>query len=235
MTLGDPSSSSSARITFAQFESYCIDYLARRDQSHAAHSSLSWQTYAQAWQYDPPLHPGKAFESTAGLSRSFDFLIPSLFPSHDSIEDLEVTQEDPSLPDDPELSDTQLEPARQTISIHQTITHSPIWALPILHFHAALLSGEPVPLDQLTRLGVVHSLGSAPQQTDGMVAAISVGDHPRTGLPSYYLHPCNTASALEGLLSSDPRTEDGKEEERGWTYMSTFISLCASAVEMRAS
>ncbi len=226
MTLDDPSSSSSsARITFAQFVSYCLDYLARRDRSHAPHSSLSWLTYAQAWQYDPPLHSGKAFESTAGLSRSFDFLIPSLSPSHDPIDDSEAGQEDVSLPDDPEQTDFRLDPARQTIRIHQTITHSPIWALPILHFHATIPSGEPVPLNQLTRLGVVHSLGSVPQQTDGMVAAISVGDHPRTGLPSYYLHPCNTAAALEGLLASNQGKEEGETERRGDGFIEHLYQL----------
>lgn len=141
------------------------------------------------------------------------------------------------------------EVARETVTVHQAISWSKIWRLPVLYFHAHTAGGQPVALSHLTRVGIVHSSGTLPHadgaddvgehEVDTPATPISVADHPRTGLPTYFLHPCHTETALQSLLlhrHDQHPIGDGEGEggEQGWTYLSAFVNLCSSAVEMRA-
>ncbi|CBQ69349.1 conserved hypothetical protein [Sporisorium reilianum SRZ2] len=228
----------STRISFAQFQTFSLAYLAHRDRLFLSPTptALSWLTYATQWVWLPPVYPGTAFEATACLSRSFSVAVPTSA--------LHIDAQDAAL--QAEVEDEAEQPAtevRETVTVHQTISWSSVWRVPVLHFHAHTAGGEPVSLSHLARVGVVHSHGTLPahggvkdvldmqqqEQEPGGVAAISVADHPRTALPSYFLHPCHTEAALRGLL-----VHRGDDEDAGWAYMSAFISLCASAVEMRA-
>ena len=219
-----------AQLTFAEFESHCLAYLSQRDATPPSLSDeLSWRTYATGWTWPPALHPGVAFESTACLERSFPLLNRTYSPPPNSLDDQVEEEDDPATT--PSLQDDGKIGGREVVTVVQTIAYSRVWRLPVLHFHAYLSSGDPVPLEQLAVLNIVHATGTLPQsgeQDDQAQAAISVGDHPRTGLPSYFLHPCHTNAALSLLLQR-------QQDEREAGYMASFISLCASAVEMRAT
>ncbi|SJX64986.1 uncharacterized protein SRS1_15814 [Sporisorium reilianum f. sp. reilianum] len=226
----------STRISFAQFQTFSLAYLAHRDRLFLSPTptALSWLTYATQWVWLPPVYPGTAFEATACLSRSFSVAVPTSA--------LHVDAQDATLHLEVEEDEAVAAEARETVTVHQTVSWSSVWRVPVLHFHAHTAGGEPVSLSHLARVGVVHSHGTLraqggvedrldmqqQQQQPGGVAAISVADHPRTALPSYFLHPCHTEAALRASLHR------GDEEDAGWAYMSAFISLCASAVEMRA-
>lgn len=206
----------SARLTFPQFRSYCQSYLSHRTPSISS-APLSWQTYAQGWEWLDPTLPGAVFEPSACLSRSFSLLAP---PSTtlSSSEETEESHDDSSA----EIQQ------HEAITVVQTIHWSKIWQLPVLYFHAHTASGQPLSLEQLVSAGVVRKLSTLPTEEDGGMGGISVADHPRTGLPSFYLHPCNTNDALTSLIHREGEGE-------GWEYVAAFISLCASAVEMRSS
>ena len=238
-----------ARISFAQFESYSQAYLAHRETKLSRSEDderLSWLTYAKGWEWQPPTLPGVAFEGSVCLSRSFSIPVSPRTTSPVSEFDIEL---DPNLLQEEILSEPLEEESTQfhslttdrrgeLVTITQTISHSKIWQLPILHFHANHSSGEPVPLEQLKELNIVFRTGNLPEEVEGggFEGAISVTDHPRSGIPVYYLHPCQTNDALNSLLEDRQEgKEEGEGEEEGWKYIASFISLCSSAVEMRAS
>lgn len=61
---------------------------------------------------------------------------------------------------------------------------------------------------------------------------LSQGEHPISGLSSFYLHPCETATWLETIRKSNCR--DLQPEAEMAAYLETFVMLCSSAVEMRS-
>ena len=226
----------SAKISFDQFRLYSLAYLQHRDRliSTVSPSQLSWLTYAAGWRWLPALHPGSAFERTACLERSL-----CVVSRHSSLDTDEVLVEHVD-----EVVDQSESSVQQVVTVYQTISYSNIWRLPILHFSAYTETGQPVQIDKLRRFGVVHSTGSLqderyPPQGDEVIDAqvipLSVADHPRTGLPAYYLHPCNTEGALTALLQHVDGQQHNSQVQSDCAYIEVFVNLCASAVEMRAS
>lgn len=61
-------------------------------------------------------------------------------------------------------------------------------------------------------------------------ASLSQTDHPITGVPSYYLHPCQTATRLSEMLAVQPE-EEGEDALR--LYLEAFIALHAATLQMR--
>lgn len=85
---------------------------------------------------------------------------------------------------------------------------------------------------------------------------LSTSDHPATGLPAICLHPCQTATVIGEMLASSTEAtrwstmpESSETAEGGQLragdrvdddsyarqYLEAFMTLCASAVEMRSS
>lgn len=153
----------------------------------------------------------------------------------------EAEHEDPTSP-------IPMQGVGEIATVSQSVSWSPIWQLPILYFHANDSSGQPLSIDQMKQTNIVFRQGTLPREKQEVIGGGgSVGDHPRSGLPVYYLHPCENEGAMGTLLGEkeesgaggQARREgagegEGKEEE-GWRYIAAFISLCASAVEMRAT
>lgn len=199
----------------SHFHSACFSYL---EQAGVQPLSLGSHQYARGWVWQ---HPTQAvLPSSAGLVRSFDICVPTATSSSDTDE---LTE-----PIDDSATHAAL---TQTVRVHQSVHWSSTWRVPVLYFHASWPSGQPLSLDELSTARVIHNTGTLQSalvnpQTDGSYfAPISYGDHPRTGLPSFYLHPCQTAHILSDILP--PSHPDH-------LYIAAFLSLCASAVEMRA-
>lgn len=70
---------------------------------------------------------------------------------------------------------------------------------------------------------------------------LSLSDHPITSLPCISLHPCQTAVVIGEMMQSrgisaeqDDDHQEGEESVYGREYLEAFMTICASAVEMRA-
>jgi len=71
-----------------------------------------------------------------------------------------------------------------------TIVYSSSYASPVLYFTVATTSGSPLPpASVLELLPRQISINDTPP--------ISMEEHPISGLPVFFLHPCNTSSLLE--------------------------------------
>jgi hypothetical protein len=69
---------------------------------------------------------------------------------------------------------------------------------------------------------------------------LSLSDHPITSLPCISLHPCQTAVVIGEMMQShgvsakrDGDHHEGEESVYGREYLEAFMTICASAVEMR--
>lgn len=77
-----------------------------------------------------------------------------------------------------------------------TIVFSETWRVPVLHFTVQDSAGNPCPREQ-----VLSMLPTAKQHNDTW-NFVSYDEHPITGTPSYFLHPCQTQDILT-LLQND--------------------------------
>ncbi|GAD93518.1 autophagy-related protein Atg10 [Paecilomyces variotii No. 5] len=82
------------------------------------------------------------------------------------------------------------------VEIEYSITRSPTYQVPVLYF-----TWRHAPPAGPRGIDTVYTYLVPDQYKDelkavGVLGAISMGDHPETGTPAYFVHPCNTADAL---------------------------------------
>ncbi|PWY99193.1 hypothetical protein BCV70DRAFT_201399 [Testicularia cyperi] len=141
------------------------------------------------------------------------------------------------------------------VTVTQSIHWSNTWRVPVLYFHACFDSGQPLSLQQLlSSPSILHAsstlrsslpsnstsnpnsepdLETQDQEQDqdqrgSYFPPISYGDHPRTALPSFYLHPCETIHFLSTIIQPSSTSVSPKQ------FLEAFISLCSNVIEMRA-
>ncbi|KAL9931782.1 hypothetical protein V8E36_009332 [Tilletia maclaganii] len=142
-------------------------------------------------------------------------------------------------------------------SMSQSICYSSTWKVPVFYFSVSLSDGTPLTLDQVIRSSIVQheldplterpgqqqaqnsdSAGTphAPANTTAAnlpatFAPISTSEHPITGRPALYLHPCETANWLETLLLP----QVAKREARNAMARASSSSSLASTSSSRKS
>ena len=101
-----------------------------------------------------------------------------------------------------------------------SIVYSDTWRVPVLYFTVQDASGNPCPRDQ-----VLSMLPAASQQQDKW-DFISYDEHPITGTPSYFLHPCQTQDLLELLHHG---------EKQSSTLLLSWLSMILPAIGFNLS
>ncbi|PWN49613.1 hypothetical protein IE53DRAFT_388151 [Violaceomyces palustris] len=141
----------------------------------------------------------------------------------------------------------QTQEARQLVTVDQSILWSPTWQVPVLHFSASWQDGSPLSLTELLESPVfVRSTAFDPtsvSQDPGEscdLPQISQGEHPVTGRPSWFLHPCHTAELLSQILGAPnpdpellPILESDRRKRPGSEYIEAFMMMLSSDVQMR--
>ncbi|KAK6497775.1 hypothetical protein TWF481_012177 [Arthrobotrys musiformis] len=114
--------------------------------------------------------------------------------------DIDVDIEDDE--DDPEALQASISPP--THRVVYSITLSPIYSVPILHFTVAPLS--PSPPTPVSLVDIYDLLVPSSRKEElrglGVQGGISQGEHPYTGRVVWFVHPCRTGEVLaefEGL------------------------------------
>lgn len=80
------------------------------------------------------------------------------------------------------------------------IVHSPSYQVPVLYLSFKNLPSGPQPsIDELYQMLVPTTYRSSVQIT-GQLGAITLTEHPITGMPAYFVHPCRTREAMEPAL-----------------------------------
>lgn len=97
-----------------------------------------------------------------------------------------------------------------------SISYSHIWRVPVLHFTVQTQNGMPLNRQDVFSLLNLHS--SDPENANTSSDNVSIDEHPVTGLPAYFLHPCQTTDLLEQLQCTSGAP--GSPESRLWSWMS---------------
>lgn len=86
--------------------------------------------------------------------------------------------------------------------VYDTI-HSPTYQVPVLYLTFVKAdSNKSIPLpspDEIYYIIVSESL-KAPMRDVGVMGALSMTEHPITGMPAYFVHPCRTQEVMAPLL-----------------------------------
>ena len=108
---------------------------------------------------------------------------------------------------------------QQTSDWFVTISYSHIWQVPVLHFTAQMQDGTPLSRDDV--IFCILSCSNDPNSTYHVTSDfVSLDEHPVTGIPSYFLHPCRTTALLEILQASSDNPA-----LRLWSWMSMILPL----------
>ncbi|KAJ5083821.1 hypothetical protein N7456_013248 [Penicillium angulare] len=106
--------------------------------------------------------------------------------------------------EDPEtLVRTNLKPKLQ---VDYDIVLSPSYQVPVLYFALRWLhQNGPVGLDAVYQY-VVPEQYQTQMKTVGVMGGISMGYHPVSGTPAFFVHPCNTADAMTQVADAQSTT-----------------------------
>ncbi|KAF3093240.1 hypothetical protein TWF102_006682 [Orbilia oligospora] len=117
-------------------------------------------------------------------------------PTADERDGFDVDIEDDE--DDPEALLPSLSSMSSTHRVIYTITLSPIYSVPILHFTIAPL--PPLPPTPVSLADVYELLVPTSRREElgrlGVQGGISQGEHPYTGRTVWFVHPCRTGDVL---------------------------------------
>jgi Autophagocytosis associated protein, active-site domain len=97
-----------------------------------------------------------------------------------------------------------------------SISYSYIWRVPVLHFTVQTQNGTPLGRHEV--LSYLHSYSTDPEDIKANFDFVSIDEHPITGLPAYFLHPCQTTGLLELLRASGTCST-----LRLWSWMSMIL------------
>lgn len=109
----------------------------------------------------------------------------------------------------------------KTALVEFHIVYHTIYQTPVLYFRALAVDGTPLPASVVTR--DVHFPGS-----DGRSTFVAMEEHPVLGKPYSFLHPCETAAAMQLLQAQvQPSATDTKTpcDVEVPQYLASWLSL----------
>ncbi|KAG9626641.1 hypothetical protein KCU61_g8158, partial [Aureobasidium melanogenum] len=107
------------------------------------------------------------------------------------------------------------------VTVHYDILLSPSYRVPVVYMTAS----PPLPVSQFFDLVVPHHFRDAMRET-GVMGALSMTDHPLTGMPAYFVHPCRTADTMCATKSGDIHVQD---------YMLLWLGIVGASVGLNVS
>lgn len=107
------------------------------------------------------------------------------------------TEEEIEEEDDEALNEKKRAPK---LVVVYDIVHSSSYQVPVLYLNfESLPSGRLPSSDELYQMVVPNSY-KASMQAVGQLGAITLTEHPITGVPAYFVHPCRTREAMVPVL-----------------------------------
>jgi ubiquitin-like-conjugating enzyme ATG10 len=103
------------------------------------------------------------------------------------------------------------------------------------------VDGSPLKLDDIVRTCFLRSdaVQGTQQSTfaltrpDAPFPLLTQGDHPARNTPAWYLHPCDTAAAVNEILG-ELQTNGLTELDRDVRWLESWLMLLGNVVELRS-
>ncbi|KAE9410392.1 hypothetical protein BT96DRAFT_374588 [Gymnopus androsaceus JB14] len=189
-----------------------------------ANCSSSLSTNAmQGWCWNE--HP--SFSGLGYMSRTSDYLGQA---SSDNL--------------DPEDDCIEIDEATASISIvvstsQQYVMFSATFQVPCFYFTMYHPNGAPLSIDELLSTSLfrpciledAETTSFALTRPNAAFPLLSQGDHPTTGRPCWFLHPCETTAAVEELMKEIANDGDS-EDTRLLKWLKMWFTVLGSAVDL---
>ncbi|CAG8898395.1 unnamed protein product [Penicillium egyptiacum] len=88
-----------------------------------------------------------------------------------------------------------------SLQIDYDILLSPTYQVPVLYFGLRWHNHGPLGLDEVYQY-VVPEQYRQQLKSVGVMGGISMGYHPDSGAPAFFVHPCNTADAMANIADA---------------------------------
>ncbi|KEQ85052.1 hypothetical protein M438DRAFT_318162 [Aureobasidium pullulans EXF-150] len=114
------------------------------------------------------------------------------------------------------------QPQSETIvTVQYDVLLSPSYRVPVVYMTAS----PPLPVSHFFDLVVPHHFQDAMRET-GVMGALSMTDHPNTGMPAYFVHPCRTADTMCATGTAGVQIQD---------YMLVWLGIVGASVGLNVS
>ena len=115
------------------------------------------------------------------------------------------------------------------LRVDYDIVHSPSYQVPLLYVTVKSYDNQgwkPLQLlvDEAYRL-LTPRVNREQLRNVGVVGALSITDHPVSGLPVYFVHPCRTGEAMEAVMISTKKASTKPE-----AYLMLWMGIIGSSV-----
>ncbi|KDN49605.1 hypothetical protein K437DRAFT_77245 [Tilletiaria anomala UBC 951] len=226
-------------------------------ESDASNAALGSHVYSHGWNWTEYAHP---YAMPVGyLHRECQLNAPILLSPDedektpdDDEEDMSHSESDEPWQDQVQAADPSTASSGAAASsgnpylMQQSICWSTTWKVPGFYFNV-LHGGRVLGLEEVVRSpfilntyleGLDVEVSAAPDMA--AFPQLSQGEHPVTGLPCFYLHPCETAARLQELEAShafkQARPKDGtdRQTQHERQKLEAFITIVSGAIDMRA-
>ncbi|KAI5199667.1 hypothetical protein E4T38_06886 [Aureobasidium subglaciale] len=107
------------------------------------------------------------------------------------------------------------------VTVYYDILLSPSYRVPVVY----MTTSPPLPASQFFNLVVPLHFQDAVRGV-GVIGALSMTDHPETGMPAYFVHPCRTADTMSAAGAEDVRVQD---------YMLLWLGVVGASVGLNVS
>jgi hypothetical protein len=183
--------------------------------------------------HPPILVVSKSYEPSEGTTGGeIDFVGDSLWGEQPLLEDTTILEDTESI-----IHQTNHEHL-STTQWSFSIVYSDTYRVPVLYFYVQEKNGSPCSRQHVLeilkgQMSMSTCTDDIPQDTWEFM---SQEEHPYTGIPSFFLHPCQSSQKLQLLLSSSNRTASptGNDTESSegaesfkcailWTWMSMIL------------
>ncbi|KAI0269280.1 hypothetical protein BC834DRAFT_820430, partial [Gloeopeniophorella convolvens] len=131
----------------------------------------------------------------------------------------------------------------EVLACNQSIAFSPTYQVPVFYFTVHDSRGSPLTLEHILKTTLLHRHALSETQASSFALVqpeapfplLSQGDHPTMGTPSWYIHPCGTASAM-GELIGEKNAEglpDVSQSSSPWVdWLETWFMVLGNIVEL---
>lgn len=135
----------------------------------------------------------------------------------DDTDSLSSDWEDENLTVDPDVFSSRSD--HPELKWHFSIVYSDVWKVPVIYFTVQQMSGAPCSRDEVVD---ILRQQSPQNRVEDSWDFVSYDEHPMTGTPAFFLHPCRTQERLQLLRCR----AQWKQSAQLWSWMSlVFPSL----------
>ncbi|KAL1740517.1 hypothetical protein HDZ31DRAFT_47344 [Schizophyllum fasciatum] len=179
---------------------------------------------------------------TTSVFASDDTLQGPAYPTVEDMKAIESSLLDVTDDESLEIDDAAapLSTTKVPLSCHQYVVYAPGFQVPAFYFTIHNSQGSPLRVDDLVRTSLFRpSAFSATARSSFAITPsassfplLSQGDHPVLGTPCWYLHPCETATALAEIMSEMAYDDGGSRDRRLQRTLEAWFMLLNSIVSL---